>query len=61
LVVVDEARLLHVGAPSISAIELEARSTVATYTFSYLALSDSKQDKESYRPSKGIVSKRHDL
>ena len=54
----------------ISDIEFEARATDATYTFSYLALFDSKEDKENYLhhplhtkfvedfgPSKGMISK----
>jgi hypothetical protein len=67
---IDKVRFLHVGAPSISDIEFEARATDATYTFSYLALFDSKEDKENYLhhplhtkfvedfgPAKGILSK----
>jgi Stress responsive A/B Barrel Domain len=67
---VDTVRFLHVGAPSISDIEFEARATDATYTVSYLALFDSKDDKEHYLrhplhtkfvedfgPSTGILTK----
>src|SRR5262245_47930880 len=42
---VETIRFLHVGAPSISDIPLEAGATDATYTVSYLALFDSKADK----------------
>jgi len=45
---IEQVRFLHVGAPTISDVALEARATDATYTFSYLALFDSKQDKENY-------------
>src|SRR5262245_38815593 len=45
---IDTVRFLHVGTPSISDIAFEARATDATYTFSYLALFDSKEDKENY-------------
>ena len=45
---IKEVKYLHVGAPSISDIDFEARATDATYTFSYLALFNSKKDKESY-------------
>ena len=41
-------KFLHIGAPSISDIDFEARATDATYTFSYLALFSSKADKEEY-------------
>jgi hypothetical protein len=67
---VETVRFLHVGAPSISDIEFEARATDASYTVSYLALFDSKADKEHYLghplhtkfvedfgPSTGILSK----
>lgn len=45
---VKGVKFLHVGTPSISDIDYEARATDATYTFSYLALFDSKKDKENY-------------
>ena len=45
---IKEVKFLHVGAPSISDIDYEARATDATYTFSYLALFESKKDKENY-------------
>ncbi len=45
---IEEVKFLHVGAPSISEIDYEARATDATYTFSYLVLFDSKRDKENY-------------
>lgn len=45
---IKEVKFLHIGAPSISDIDFEARATDATYTFSYLALFDGKKDKENY-------------
>ena len=45
---VKQVKFLHVGAPSISDIDYEARATDATFTFSYLALFESKKDKENY-------------
>jgi len=45
---VKGVKFLHIGAPSISDIDFEARATDATYTFSYLALFSSKADKEEY-------------
>lgn len=41
-------KFLHIGTPSISDIDFEARATDATYTFSYMALFGSKADKEEY-------------
>jgi hypothetical protein len=67
---IETVRFLHVGTPAISDIAFEARATDASYTFSYLALFDSREDKENYlrHPlhtkffedfggSKGIISK----
>ena len=45
---VQGVKFLHVGSPSISDIDYEARATDATYTFSYLALFDSRKEKEDY-------------
>src|SRR5262245_51899907 len=45
---VATVRFVHVGTPSISDIPFEARATDASYTVSYLALFDSKADKEHY-------------
>jgi len=45
---VKGVKFLHVGAPSISDIDYEARATDVTYSFSYLVLFDSKKDKEDY-------------
>ena len=45
---IKEVKFLHVGAPSISDIDFEARATDATYTFSYLVLFNSKRNKENY-------------
>lgn len=45
---VKGVKFLHVGTPSISDIDYEAHATDFTYTFSYLALFDSKKDKEDY-------------
>lgn len=45
---IEEVKFIHVGAPSISDIDYEARATDATYTFPYLVLFNSKKDKENY-------------
>jgi hypothetical protein len=45
---IKQVKFLHVGAPSISDIDYEARATDTTYTFSYLALFESKTENENY-------------
>lgn len=45
---IKEVKFLHIGSPSVSDIDYEARATDATYTFSYLALFESKKAKENY-------------